>query len=84
MRHVDDPFSKPLSDNERRFLQDAMLFGATGYPVRKIGRHWHWEAFHGIKGTPTVYGTRHEAREAVRCYVETLVEREQRSRDERP
>lgn len=64
-----------LTDNERSFMNHMHMWGSDGYPVRKVGRKWHWSDAFGIKGSPTTYKTKREAMEAVERYMGILADK---------
>lgn len=64
-----------LSQAESDFLGHVMMFGSEGYPVRKVGRAWHWQDFWGVKGAPTTYKTKRDAFAAVGRYIEVLLDK---------
>lgn len=64
-----------LTSNERSWLNHMVMWGSAGYPVRKVGRGWHWEEFFGVKGAPTVYKTKREAVAAVERFEEILLDK---------
>ena len=71
MTYFDPP--RGLSEDERALLTHVSLWGATGYPVRKLGRGgWIWE-FRGIKGPPTVFKTKAAAVASFEAFYDVLI-----------
>jgi hypothetical protein len=66
--------TRPVTESERRLLAHVSLFGSDGYPVRKCGRSWHWDAAFGVPGAPTVYRTKREAIAAFERFLDVLRE----------
>lgn len=64
-----------LSQAESNFLRAIMMWGASAYPVQKMGNRWFWTEFWGVKGAPTSYKTKREAVGAVERYVDILIDR---------
>jgi len=64
-----------LSTGENDILRHWSRWGSDGYPIRKMGRHWHWVESFGVKGAPVVYKTKRQAVAAFERYVAILIER---------
>ena len=63
------------SEAERRLHQHVTMFGSAGYPIRKVGRSWHWEDSFGVPGAPTVYKTKREAVAAFERFLDILCDK---------
>ena len=61
-----------LTQAESDFMTHMGRWGSDGYPVRKVGRNWHWIEFWGVKGAPTVYKTKRDAVKAIEAYLDIL------------
>jgi len=61
-----------LSKGENEWLTHMSMFGADGYPIRKIGSHWTYERAFGVGGTPTTYKTKKAAVAACELFYDIL------------
>jgi len=65
-----------LTKVENDFLQHIQMWGSDAYPCRKVGNgKWIWEEFWGVKGAPTVYGTKKECVAAIERYIDVLIDK---------
>jgi hypothetical protein len=64
-----------LTEGEERFLNHNSRWGSDGWPIRKVGRSWHWEDSFGYRGAPVSYKTKREAGEAVERYIDLLLDK---------
>lgn len=64
-----------LSTGENDILKHNTRWGSDGYPIRKMGRNWHWVESFGVKGAPTVYKRKRDAELAFENYVGILRDR---------
>lgn len=63
-----------ISEDERALLKHWSMFGAAGYPVRKLGRGWAWGPWRSVNGPPTVFKTRREAMASFERFVDVLID----------
>lgn len=64
------PHDRPLTDDDRALLSHINHFGSDGYPVKKLGRGWHYE-FRTIS-SPVIYKTKRDAIAALETYLGVL------------
>jgi hypothetical protein len=64
-----------ITENEKDLLNHISRWGSDGYPIRKVGKgKWIWFEFFGVKGAPTVYGTKREAVTAFEKFYQILLD----------
>lgn len=61
-----------ITEDEKDLLVHWSRFGSDGYPVKKIGRGWHW-SYRAIKGSPTIFKTKREAVASFEAFIDVLI-----------
>lgn len=64
-----------LSEGEQAWLRHMTMFGATGYPVVKMGRKWWVNSAFGVGGCPSPFKTKREASAFCDRYHQLLLDR---------
>ena len=61
-----------ITEDEKELLVHWSRFGSDGYPVKKLGRGWHW-SYRGIKGPPKIFRTKREAVTSCEAFIDVLI-----------
>jgi hypothetical protein len=73
--HANATFSPTLTEGENAFLRHMSRYGASGYPVTKLGRKWSFDKAFGVGGTPVAYKTKAAAFQAVEAFMRILLDK---------
>ena len=63
-----------ITEDERALVQHVTRWGSDGYPVRRVGRHWHVDSWRSVPGFPCVFRTKRDAVAAFERFHEVLLD----------
>ena len=61
-----------ITEDEKDLLTHWSRFGSDSYPVKKLGKGWHW-SYRDIKGPPKVFRTKWEAVASFEAFINILI-----------
>ena len=62
-----------ITADEEDLLTHWSRFGSDGYPIKRLGRGWHW-SYKKIKSPPTIFRTKREAVASFEAFIDVLLD----------